>query len=754
VATGKDRAVLRQLRTLWNVGAVRDLTDGQLLERFATTQGETAELAFAVLVERHGPMVLRVCQGVLNDSHDTQDAFQATFLVLVKKARALWVRDSLGPWLHQVAFRTACCARSAAARRHRLERRAAAVNRESRTDAGCELENVLHEEIHRLPAQFQAPLVLCDLEGRTHEQAARHLGWPVGTVKSRQARARERLRDRLRRRGLAPDAGLLIAALRMDGAGALVPPALLDSTIRTVIRSVALRTIAQTTAASLAQEVLKAMATTHWLKIASVLLVAGATVPGARLLAQRGSSAAVARPGNALQAPRAYDGPVFEAKPGKLVVTVTERGSLESSRNADVYCNVEGRTTIIYIVPEGTHVKKGDRICELDSAALRDQLVNQRITTKSAEAAYQNAKLTREVAEIAVIEYKEGIYPQESGALKGALMVAEASVRRAGARLDRTRNARQRLNQAGAADKTRATELLAELEIADRIDAAEQAVEREKMALEQAQTKQHLLQNYTRGKTIKALEVDLERAHSNELAKQATWELEKTKEENLKRQIQVCSILAPADGIVVYANDPIRLGHGQPAIEEGAMVRQRQKILSIPDLTRMQVNVKVHESQIDKVAPGMIAKIRVDALPDRIFSGKVLEVLPLPDANSPNQRVKVYTTKVSIEDPHRALRPGFTADAEILVAERDNVLSVPVDAIHTIDHKDHVAVKKPDGTFEWREVTIGISNDKFVEVRRGINSGELVVTRPLDLIRDGEKHQTAPTPPRKAGDSH
>ena len=125
MAIGKDGAVLRQLRMLFNVGTVRDLTDGQLLERFATDRGEAAELAFAVLVERHGPMVLRVCRGVLNNPHDTQDAFQATFLVLVRKARALWVRDSLGPWLHQVAYRTASCVRSTDARRRRHERRAA-----------------------------------------------------------------------------------------------------------------------------------------------------------------------------------------------------------------------------------------------------------------------------------------------------------------------------------------------------------------------------------------------------------------------------------------------------------------------------------------------------------------------------------------------------------------------------------------------------------------------------------------------------
>src|SRR4051794_35870395 len=102
MAMGKNAAVVRQLRTLFNVGAIRELTDGQLLERFATGRGESAELAFAVLLERHGPMVLRVCRGVLSDAHETEDAFQATFVVLVKKARGLWVRDSLGPWLHQV----------------------------------------------------------------------------------------------------------------------------------------------------------------------------------------------------------------------------------------------------------------------------------------------------------------------------------------------------------------------------------------------------------------------------------------------------------------------------------------------------------------------------------------------------------------------------------------------------------------------------------------------------------------------------
>ena len=135
-------------------------------------------------------MVLRVCRHALGDPNDAEDAFQATFLVLVRKARSLWVRDSLGPWLHRVAHRVATRARLSAARRREHERRAAAARPTLAVERGDwdELVALLHEEIDRLPERCRVPVVLCDLQGLTHEQAARHLGWPVGTVKSRLAR--------------------------------------------------------------------------------------------------------------------------------------------------------------------------------------------------------------------------------------------------------------------------------------------------------------------------------------------------------------------------------------------------------------------------------------------------------------------------------------------------------------------------------------------------------------------------------------
>ena len=198
----------RNLRTTFQVGTVGDLTDGQLLERFTARGGETRELAFTALVDRHGPMVFRVCRSVLRDPDEAHDAFQATFLVLAQRARSLWVRDSLGPWLHKVAYRVASCARSSAARRRRHEQRAAELASPTVYENGRDdLGDVLHDEVNRLPGNCRAAVILCYFEGLSPEQAAGRMGCPVGTVQSRLARGREKLRSRLTRRGLAPALG-------------------------------------------------------------------------------------------------------------------------------------------------------------------------------------------------------------------------------------------------------------------------------------------------------------------------------------------------------------------------------------------------------------------------------------------------------------------------------------------------------------------------------------------------------------------
>ncbi len=238
----RNRVALRQLVTLFDVGAIGDCTDGQLLERFANQPNEAAELAFAAIVERHGPMVLRVCQLILGDEHAAEDAFQSTFVVLVRKAPSLWVLDSLGPWLYQVAFRTASCALADRQRRRRHEARygaiAASAAATTRTASDPETELCLHHEIDRLPERYRAPIILCDLEGQTHQQAARQLGWPVGTVKTRLTRARDILRERLVGRQVAVPSAVTALATLADRARTSVPAELARRTVETLSRQV------------------------------------------------------------------------------------------------------------------------------------------------------------------------------------------------------------------------------------------------------------------------------------------------------------------------------------------------------------------------------------------------------------------------------------------------------------------------------------------------------------------------------------
>jgi HlyD family secretion protein len=637
VAIGQNRRVMRQLGALFTAGTIGDLTDGQLLERFAADGGDAAEEAFAALVERHGPMVLRVCRSVLANPHDTQDAFQASFLVLVRKARGLWVRDSLGPWLHQVALRTASAARSAAVRRRRLERLAAqSATLEHQTMPCHETEQLLHDEIDRLPERYRAPVILCDLEGRTHEQVARHLGWPVGTVKSRLSRAHERLRDRLRRRGLAPEYGLHVIALGSTGLDELMPAVLVESTTLAAVRFGASRIIANRSVASLAQGVLRAMFLSRLFNAVPVLLVACATVTGAGLLAARGTASADPREQEAVKAVAkpGSDVPVSEVKPGKFKVSVVENGSLEPTRWEDEICRVEGQTTIISILPEGSKVKKGDLVCELDSSTLRDQLTNQRMTTQAAEAAYQNAKLAREVAQIAVNEYKEGIYLQDRATTQGGVKLAESALQSTRAELERTRRARGRLRDALAHGQgsSAAADILADLKLDNRVDSLEQGVMREQLTLETAQSKLHVLERFTKARTAKDLESRVERELWDELAKKQTYQLERDKEARLEKQIASCRMLAPIGGVIVYAEEPRPLVGRRPVIEEGATVRERQLIFRVFNLgAPMQVVTKVPEAMVDQLKPGQQARIEVHAFPNEGFVGVVTDVAPRPD---------------------------------------------------------------------------------------------------------------------------
>jgi RNA polymerase sigma factor (sigma-70 family) len=252
------------LNTLFQGGAAGQLSDGELLERFVAGRDEAAEAAFAALVERHGVMVLGVCRRVLGNRDAAEDAFQATFLVLARKAAAIARREQLASWLHGVARRAALDSRARATRREAREKRWGAMSPKQPPDPTLanELRAILDEELARLPERHRAVVLLCELEGLSRRQAAARLGVSEGTVSSRLSRAKSRLRERLTRRGFALSTAALTSVLAQDAQAVLLPPVLVDSTIRVATLVAAGSSLAgalSTSVATLTEGVLKAM---------------------------------------------------------------------------------------------------------------------------------------------------------------------------------------------------------------------------------------------------------------------------------------------------------------------------------------------------------------------------------------------------------------------------------------------------------------------------------------------------------------
>jgi RNA polymerase sigma factor (sigma-70 family) len=278
--------VLRYLRQLSEAECARNLADRELLERFLTRHDEDA---FAVLVRRHGPMVLSLCFRILQNESDAEDAFQATFLVLSRKAATLRPQKSLGGWLHCVACRTAQKARIDAARRRKHEARATATSVANPLAQITlrEAQEALDRELARLPDKFRLPLVLCYLEGLTRDEAAHQLGWRPSTLKSRLEQARQRLRARLASRGLALSGALVAALFSEARTPASVPCVLLDATVRAATAISAGGTAALAVSArvaALAEGVAQAMWWSKLKPVAAVLLVLGLVGFGGGLL--------------------------------------------------------------------------------------------------------------------------------------------------------------------------------------------------------------------------------------------------------------------------------------------------------------------------------------------------------------------------------------------------------------------------------------------------------------------------------------
>src|SRR5262245_35398927 len=261
MATGQLSNALRHIRRLLGGPGGSDWNDRELLAHFADHGDGNA---FATLVRRHGAIVLGVCRRILDNEHDAEDAFQATFLVLARKARSVHWRESVANWLYEVAYRTAQRARSRKGLRQQHERQAAAMQTKAESDAAWhELRQVLDDELMYLPEKYRMPLLLCYLHGKTREEAAHELGWTLQQLKGSLERGKEFLRGRLARRGLTLSAAALATSLSANGATAVSLP-LINNTVQAATAA------APATVALLAEGVMQTM---FWSKVKGIALV-------------------------------------------------------------------------------------------------------------------------------------------------------------------------------------------------------------------------------------------------------------------------------------------------------------------------------------------------------------------------------------------------------------------------------------------------------------------------------------------------
>ena len=450
---------------------------------------------------------------------------------------------------------------------------------------------------------------------------------------------------------------------------------------------------------------------------------------------------------------------VHKVTRGDLTVTVRERGSLKADNQISIESEVTGQARIIFLVPEGSKIKKGQLLVELDSSGLLESLTQQEITVKTAEANLtgarenvaiqkqqnetetQASKLKIELAEAALLKYKEGDFPQLLRNAKSDITIAEEELKRANDRVKWT----AKLEEQGFVTRT-------------ELEADELSVKKDQLALDKALAALRILEVYDYPMTFKEKKSKVTEAKSERLrvlqkgranllqkealliAKQATMKLQQDKEASYRDQLAKCKITAPAPGLVVYYKSRSRY-NSSPPVEEGAMVRERQKLITLPDISVMRMDVKVHESAIDNVRTGQKARVSIDAISGRVFHGTVRQVAPLPDSQSSwlNPDLKVYNTQVIIDEDLAGMRPGLSAMAEIIVAEKKDVIRVPVQAVGLFEGQECCYVLDGDKV-QVRAVEIGLANEEFVHVE-GLEEGEQVLLSPpahvADLVRVG-----------------
>jgi HlyD family secretion protein len=490
-----------------------------------------------------------------------------------------------------------------------------------------------------------------------------------------------------------------------------------------------------------------------------------------------------------------------EVRRGTLEITVTERGNLTAKNSVSIKSEVEGRTTLLYLIDEGVHVEQGELLAELDTSALQDQRVAQEITVQSARAAATKARealeiqrieneslianarqtvefarleiekfLGAEIEGLTLAEFEEVVQLLEQsapddGAVSGAFT--------GGGRAQQLQEARDEIlirqeELKRAQDELEWSRQLAEKGFVERtkLEADELAYTRAGIVLEQAERAYFLLERYEHPKEwarllgdLREAERQLRKAEKQAVAQLADFEaakessrvkldLEEQKLADFIDQISKGRIVSPVSGMVVYGRtEGSRWGGGEP-VQEGGEIRERQEIVSIPGEGGMVAEASIHESALKQVVAGLPVTVRVDALRGRELRGEVASVAVLPDKNSwwANPNLRLYKTEVVVEETEADMRPGMSCSIEIHVDTLEDTLFVPIQSVHASGGGTLCFVRTAQG-IEQRAVRVGRNNEKWIQVLEGLEEGEVVLLAPpIDF-----QPEAAPEAPRSEG---
>jgi RND family efflux transporter MFP subunit len=472
----------------------------------------------------------------------------------------------------------------------------------------------------------------------------------------------------------------------------------------------------------------------------------------------------------------------YTVKQGDLAITVTERGNLESQENIEICCEVgDARndgidgTPILWIIPNGASVKQGDLLIEFNEASHREQLDGQVLATERARAEYlqavaryENRKTQNETikasAELAVKlarldlemfqDTEKGTHQLEVDEIQRRIHDLQNAILAAKGSLKLKQNDKQgiealfKMGYAGKSELDRAR--LEYLQAESQYAASLNGLTTLRASLDRKRSYEYDMRLLRLDGTLATAERNLEQVELDNAAsmaqataaKNASERALKKEEERMERykeNIARCKVYAPQDGMVAYAVEPNR----RRDIMAGVAAHERQHLLSLPNLKRMQVKTAVHESVLKYVQPGLPATVTIDAFPDLRYRGTVESVAVLPDPGGwMNSDTKVYETIVRIDEDVHRLKPGMTAVVEILVDRLEDVLSIPVQAVIQETQQTWCYVEADHG-FARRAVALGQTNNMYVEVREGLLTGDRIVLNPTVLADDAEETREA-----------